>query len=362
MDDGTRSGLPESIMDVSKLEPALLQKARSAAEGIDLRDGKLLMEYGVAAQRKIADFSDTMLTQIRNKDAGYVGEILGGLLGRIRDLDVGSLETGSSFWARVPLIGGLADSMKRFISRYEKLSTQIEKTLGELESAKAALLKDIAVLDILFEKNGEYLRDLDVLIAAGKLRLAEYRESVLPPLREKAEASGDPARIQGLQDLNQALVRFERKIHDLELSRMLAIQAAPQIRLNQEGSRTLVEKIQNSILTAVPLWKNQVVIAVSLIRQKKALEIQRRVSDTTNELLRKNAEMLKQGSLSIATETERGVVDLATLKKVNEDLIATIEDVLRIQREGAAKRRAAEAELAAMEGELKDRLKAVGEA
>jgi len=252
--------------------------------------------------------------------------------------------------------------MKRFISRYEKLSTQIEKTLGELESAKAALLKDIAVLDILFEKNGEYLRDLDVLIAAGKLRLAEYRESVLPPLREKAEASGDPARIQGLQDLNQALVRFERKIHDLELSRMLAIQAAPQIRLNQEGSRTLVEKIQNSILTAVPLWKNQVVIAVSLIRQKKALEIQRRVSDTTNELLRKNAEMLKQGSLSIATETERGVVDLATLKKVNEDLIATIEDVLRIQREGAAKRRAAEAELVAMEGELKDRLKAVGEA
>jgi uncharacterized protein YaaN involved in tellurite resistance len=359
MSDTAQPNEAATIIDVSKMEPQFLARARDTATQINLSDSRMLMEYGVAAQRKIADFSDAMLSQIRNKDTGYVGEVLGGLLGRIKDLDVGSLHAGGSFWTRIPIIGGFADSIKRFITRYEKLSVQIERILGELETAKGGLLKDISMLDAMFTKNSDYLKDLDVFIAAGQLKLQEVREAVLPALQAKAEASNDPADAQELQDLDQKLVRFEKKLHDLKLSRMVAIQSAPQIRLIQNNNKTLVEKIQSSILTAVPLWKNQVVIAVSLMRQKKALELQRQVSDTTNELLLKNSEMLKQGSLGVAKESERGVVDLETLKKVNADLISTIEETLKIQKEGSEKRLAAESELLKMEGELKARLKTV---
>jgi len=346
------------IVPVS-LAPAEFEKAKAVAAGIDLSDTQAVIQFGAGAQGRIASFADTILAEIRNKDSGYVGEVLGGLVLKIKELDVGSLGTGGNFWSNIPLIGGLVDTVRRFITRYEKLSVQIEKILMELETARMNLLKDITMLDALFGKNTEYLKELDIIIAAGKLKVEEVRERVLPELKAKADTSNDPADAQRLQDMNQLLNRFEKKLHDLQLSRMISIQTGPQIRLIQNNDQTLVEKIQSSILTTIPLWKNQIIIAISLFRQKKALELQKQVTDTTNELLTKNSEMLKTGSIGVARESERGIVEIETLKKVNDDLISTIEETLKIQKEGREKRATAETELRRMEEELKMRLRTI---
>jgi len=249
--------------------------------------------------------------------------------------------------------------VKKFVTRYEKLSGQIEKSVVELETAKMNLLKDITLLDAYYAKNLEYLKELDLLVAAGQIKLEEARDKVLPELKAKADASNDPADVQRYRDFDQLLVRFEKKLHDMKLSRMIAIQTAPQVRLIQSNDQLLVEKIQSSILTTIPLWKNQIVIAISLFRQKKALELQRQVTDTTNELLKKNSEMLKEGTVGVARESERGIVEIETLRQVNNDLVSTIEETLRIQKEGKEKRKAAEVELQKLENELKARLKTV---
>lgn len=347
----------EPIVDLAALEPKEVERAKETAKQLDIRDSQAVLLFGVDAQGEIARFADTVLSEIRNKDAAYVGEALGNLLGKVKEVDVGSLGSGGSFLGKVPILGGLVDSVKRFMTRYEKLSVQIEKIIEELETARANLLKDLVILDTLFAKNLEYLKNLDVLIAAGQIKLEEVRATVIPELKAKADASNDPVDAQRLQDMNQLLNRFEKKLHDMKLSRMIAIQTAPQVRLIQNNNQVLVEKIQSSILTTIPLWKNQIVIAVSLIRQKKALELQREVANTTNELLKKNSELLKDGSLGVAKESERGIVELETLRQVNNDLVSTIEETLKIQREGKEKRQAAEAELAKMENELKTRLK-----
>jgi uncharacterized protein YaaN involved in tellurite resistance len=221
------------------------------------------------------------------------------------------------------------------------------------------LLRDITMLDQLYEKNLEYLKDLDLFIAAGIMKLEELRAARLPELEAAAKASNDPADAQKLNDFNQFLVRFEKKLHDLKLSRMIAIQTAPQVRLIQNNDQALVEKIQSSILTTIPLWKNQIVIAISLLRQRKALGVQKAVTDATNELLTKNSEMLKAGSVAVAAETERGIVEIETLKKVNDDLISTIEETIRIQEDGKAKRAQAETELRQLESDLKNKLAAI---
>jgi uncharacterized protein YaaN involved in tellurite resistance len=347
------------VMDLSVLEPAELSRARDMAKQINLTDTQSVIQYGVGAQTKIAGFADTILAEIRNKDAGYVGDALGGLLGKIKEVDVGSLGTGGSFLEKVPILGGFVSSVKKFITRYEKISVQIEKIIMELETARMNLLRDITMLDTYYEKNREYLRELDIIIAAGGMKIEEVRAAVLPELKAKAEASNDPMDAQRFQDMNQLVNRFEKKLHDMKLSRMIAIQAGPQVRLVQGNNQMLVEKIQSSILTTIPLWKNQIVIAISLMRQKKALELQKEVTDRTNELLKKNAEMLKEGSLGVARESERGIVEIETLKQVNNDLISTIEETLKIQREGKDKRRLAEEELVKMENELKTRLKTI---
>lgn len=358
MSDQLQPSVGSADLVPSSLGPAEQEKAKAVAAGIDLADTQAVIQFGAGAQGRIASFADTILTEIRNKDSGYVGEVLGGLVMKIKEIDVGSLGAGGSFWSNIPLIGGLVDSVRRFIARYEKLSVQIEKIVMELETARMNLLKDITMLDALFGKNVEYLKDLDIVIAAGKLKIEEVRERVLPELKATADASDDPADAQRLQDMNQLLNRFEKKLHDLQLSRMISIQTGPQIRLIQNNDQALVEKIQSSILTTIPLWKNQIIIAISLFRQKKALELQKQVTDTTNELLTKNAEMLKAGSIGVARESERGIVEIETLKKVNEDLISTIEETLKIQKEGREKRTAAETELRRMEDDLKARLKA----
>jgi uncharacterized protein YaaN involved in tellurite resistance len=336
------------------------EKARAAeiARAINVQDTQAVIAFGSQAQGKIASFSDTILSQIRAKDSGQVGQILSDLVVAVKGVNVDSLKADDAA-SRIPLLGGLIDSFRRFLARYEKLSVQIEKILSELESARMSLLKDITLLDSLYQRNLEYLKDLDVFIAAGAIKLEELRSKTLPEAQAKAQGSGDPLEAQKLQDLIQFIGRFEKKLHDLKLSRMVAIQAVPQIRLIQSNNQVLVEKIQSSIMNTIPLWKNQIVIAISLFRQKRALEVQRKVTDTTNDLLEKNSQMLKESTVGVAKENERGIVDIETLKKVNSDLISTIEDVLKIQEEGKQKRGEAELELARMEAELKQKLQDV---
>lgn len=342
----------EPIVDVATLTPEELAQAKSIAQGIELKDSQAVIQYGISAQTNISSFADTILEQIRTKDSGEVGAILSDMMVKIKDLNVDGLGKGGFF---SKLLGGV----RKFIAKYEKLSVHIERIVNELEKNRMNLLRDITLLDNLFKKNAEYLHDLDVFIAAGQVKLEEVYNTILPELKKKAEQSNDPMDAQELQDFNQALNRFEKKLHDLKLSRMISIQTGPQIRLIQGNDQALVEKIQGSILTTIPLWKNQLVIAISLFRQKKALELQREVSNTTNEMLTKNSELLKQGSVDVAKETERGIVDIETLKKVNADLISTIDETLKIQADGRQKRKQAEQELSQMEGDLKKRLQNV---
>jgi uncharacterized protein YaaN involved in tellurite resistance len=343
----------EPIVDVKTLSAQELEKAKGIASSIELMDSQAVIQYGISAQKNISSFSDTILTQIRSKDAGEVGTILTDLMVKVKDLNVEGLGKAGGFLNK--LFGGI----RKFIAKYEKLSVHIERIISELEKNRMMLLKDITLLDNLFEKNTEYLKELDIYISAGQIKLEEIYATILPEFKKKAEESDDPIDAQKFQDFNQAVNRFEKKLHDLKLSRMISIQTNPQIRLIQGNDQVLVEKIQGSILNTIPLWKSQLVIAISLFRQKSALELQRDVSNTTNDLLKKNSEMLKQGSLDVAKESERGIVDMETLKKVNDDLISTIDETLQIQAEGRLKRKQAETELIQMEDQLKNRLRSI---
>lgn len=347
---------PGEVVDISKLSPEERKKVDEIAAKVDLTDSSAVIQYGVGAQTRIAEFSDSVLETVRNKDAGYVGQVMGELMLKVKEIDVDSLSGEKKGLAAIPFIGGLIDAGKKFAARYEKLSVSIEKIVDELEKSRLGLLKDVTMLDTMYQKNLEYMQELEFFIAAGQIKIKELREKTIPELQAKAQASGDPLDAQKANDIAQMVERFDKKVHDLALSRMIAIQAAPQLRLIQNNDQLLVEKIQSSILNTIPLWKNQIVIAISLFRQQKALEMQKEISRTTNDLLLKNSEMLKQNTLETAKENEKGIVELETLKKVNADLISTIEETLKIQEEGRAKRRAAETELVQIEKDLKDRL------
>ncbi|MDQ1354623.1 MAG: hypothetical protein QG657_4932 [Acidobacteriota bacterium] len=344
------------VVDWSTLNEEEQKQARQIAGQINFKDSQAVVAYGVGAQRDIAAFSDTILSEVRAKDTGFVGEILTDLLLKVKGVDVDSLGADGGFLSKIPLVGGLFNRFQRFIAGYQKISTQIDHISDELDKARMGLLRDITLMDQMFDKNIGYLKNLDIYITAGQFRLKEIQEKELPGIKQEAEASQDPILAQQFQDLQQFLNRFDKKLHDLKLSRMVAIQTSPQLRLVQNGNQELVEKIQSSILNTIPLWKNQIVIAITLFRQKKALQLQQEVSDTTNELLQKNSELLKQSSIEIAKETERGIVDIETLKKVNTDLVATIEETLKIQQEGRQKRRLAEVELRKLETDLKEKL------
>lgn len=273
---------------------------------------------------------------------------------KVKEVGVDELDDG--FLDKIPFINNAARALKKFIQRYEKLEVQIDQIEHELEQARMAMLKDITVFDGLFEKNLEYFRDLQVYIVAGEEKLAELRDQTIPALRAEAQAKGDAMSAQVVRDFEDTVNRFEKKVHDLKLSKTIAIQTAPQIRLIQNNDKVLVDKIQTAILSTIPLWKSQIVIALGLERQKNVLELQRSVTDATNELLTKNAELLRQNSVDVARESERGVVDLETLKKVNSDLITTIEETIKIQRQGREARLDAERELAGIEDQLKQTL------
>lgn len=347
---------PKDLTPYAKLTPELRAKADLIMASVDVGDPQEVLQFGLPAQDKIAGFADTLLADVRNKDTGYVGDILADMVATVKELDVDSLSGGDSALRKIPIVGRFVDAFNRFITRYEKVSVNIERILTALERARMDLLRDITVLEKMYELNLDYLEQLGVYIAAGESLLTDLRTRKLPELEVEAKTSDDPLAAQRLADFDQALTRFERRLHDLKLTRMIAIQTAPQVRLIQNNDQGLVEKIQSSIMTTIPLWKNQIIIAISLYRQQKALELQKEVSATTNELLAKNAEMLRKTSGEVTRETERGVVDIETLKKVNDDLVATLEEALHIQSEARQKRTTAEAELGRIEADLKSKL------
>jgi uncharacterized protein YaaN involved in tellurite resistance len=338
-----------------KLSPEERAQVDDIKRSLDVTDAQAVVQFGLPAQARIATFSDTLLNDVRNKDTGETGEALAELVGKVRELDVGSLHADGGR-GRVPLVGRFLDSFKRFAARYQKMGASIERLSLALERSRMQLLKDVTVLDRMYELNLDYLRQLDLYTAAGDELLEELNTQRLPALEVNARVSDDPLVAQQLTDFRQAVNRFERRLHDLKLTRVIAIQTAPQLRLIQGNDQNLVEKIQSSLLTTIPLWKNQIVIAISLYRQQQAASLQKEVTDATNELLARNAALLREGSGKVAREIERGVVDIETLQKVNDELIATLEETLRIQEEGHARRLQAEQQMAKIQGDLKRKL------
>jgi uncharacterized protein YaaN involved in tellurite resistance len=331
-------------------------KINQLTSQIQLKDPNEVLGYGSQAQAKVAEFADSVLAEIKAKDAGYAGDLLNNLLIKIKDLDLGSMGEGGSTISKIPLIGRLFDKSRNLLGKFEDIHSKMDKIVDELHTARVNLTKDITLLQALYDKNLEYFKDIQLYILAGSQKIQEVKEKLIPELKAKAESNKDSLASQEYQDMVQSLDRFEKKIHDLKLSRMLSLQTGPQIRLVQNGNQLLVEKIQSSILNTIPLWKSQIIIALGIFRQRKALEAQKEVSATTNDLIQKNAELLKMGTIEIAQESEKGIVEIETLKKVNSDLIETIQETLKIQEQGRVKRREVETELIQLEKEVKSSL------
>ncbi len=349
----TQQEIQSVTQQVEALTPAQRKQVDEIKSKIDLMNSGYAIQFGSVAQKNMADFSDSLLTQVRTKDSGAVGELLTDLTGKINEF---SRQESDSFVKKIPLLGSLVSKGENMMSSYEKLSTKVEKIQSELEKNKTTMMKDIVLFDNLYQKNLDYFKELELYIRAGEEKLEEMRTQVLPKLRQQAATSADPMAGQVVSDFEGNVDRFDKKIHDLKISKTIAIQTAPQLRLIQNNDKILVERIQSAIYNAIPLWKNQIVIALGLSRQQQALQMQRAVADTTNELLRRNAEMLKTNTLETAKENNRSIVDIDTVKKVNEDLVSTIEETLKIQKEGRAARQEAEKELLAIENRLKQTL------
>ena len=335
------------------LTPEERKQVDAIKESFDITDSSQALQFGNAAQKNLADFSDSILAQVHTKDSGYVGELLTDLSTKIDEF---SQNETKGFMKKLPIIGKLVNKADGLVSAYDKLSVKVDKIQSELEKSKLAMMKDIIMFDSLYDKNLEYFKSLQLYIQAGEEKLSELRTITLPKLRQEAAVSSDPMAGQVVADFENTVDRFEKKVHDLKLSKTIAIQTAPQLRLIQNNDRMLVERVQSAIYNAIPLWKNQIIIALGLSRQQQLLKTQRAINDKTNELLRKNAEMLKINSIETAKENDRSIVDIETVRKVNEDLITTIEETIQIQRDGRAKRQSAEQELQQLEERLKNTL------
>ena len=333
------------------------KKVDSIKNSLNVMDSQACIQFGTPAQRNISDFADSILNTVRSKDSGYVGELLQSLVSDIRDADFSAGGDDEGILDKIPLFSSAKKKLEKMMMRYEKLEVQIDQIEGKLDQAKMEMLKDIGMFDMMYEKNLEYFQELNLYITAGEERIRELREQDIPGLKAQAAASPDPMAAQLVHDFEENVNRFEKKVHDLKLSRTIAIQTAPQIRLIQNNDKLLVDKIQTAVLNTIPIWKSQIVIALGLGKQQKVLKLNQEISETTNELLKRNSELLKTNTIETAKEAERSVVDMETLKKTNENLIAAIEETLSIQKEGREKRQAAEAELNRLEGELKDVLR-----
>lgn len=336
-------------------ESSLTQEERKMVDDfaaqIDLENSNLVLQYGAGAQKKIADFSETALGSVRTKDLGEIGEMLTGVVTELRSFDQDEDDKGF-----MGLFKKNANKINTMKAKYAKAETNVTRICQILEGHQIQLLKDVAMLDKMYELNKTYFKELSMYILAGKKKLQKVRDVELPALIDKSQKSGLPEDAQAANDLSNLCNRFEKKLHDLELTRMISIQMAPQIRLVQGNDTLMAEKIQSTLVNTIPLWKSQMVLALGVAHSGQAAKAQREVTDMTNELLRKNAATLKMATVETAKESERGIVDIETLKITNESLISTLDEVLRIQEEGRQKRREAEAELNRIENELKNKL------
>ncbi|MBQ4650656.1 MAG: toxic anion resistance protein [Firmicutes bacterium] len=340
-----------AIEDRIELTPEEQKVVDEFIQKIDLTNTNHILQYGSDAQQKMADFSDTALESVRTKDLGKVGDSLVDLVSELKGFS--ALEEKKGFFG---LFKKVADPLTQLKTKYAKAESNVEKVVEVLEGHQVTLTRDIAVLDELFKANATNFKQLSMYIVAGKKKLKEAYEVTLPELKAKAEASGAAEDAQVANDYAQMLNRFEKKLYDLDLTRTVSLQMAPQIRLVQNNDTLMIEKIQTTLINTIPLWKSQMVLALGIANSEAAVDAQRAVSETTNELLRENAEALKQSTIKVAQESERGIIDLETLQETNQKLIDTIDEVLRIQTDGREKRRAAEVELHKMEQEIKDKL------
>ena len=340
----------EPAMDETILSEEERRMVDAFVQQIDLTNSAMILQYGAGTQKKMADFSASALENVKSKDLGEVGDLLGGVVKELKDFDA---EEEKGFLGIFKKASNKIDSMK---TKYVKAEANVNQIVKVLESHQVQLMKDVAILDKMYELNLTYFKELSMYILAGKKKLNEVKNGQLAEMMAKAEASGLPEDAQAAKDLDSMCNRFEKKLHDLELTRMISIQTAPQIRLIQNNDTMMVEKIQSTVVNTIPLWKSQMVLTLGVQHSTQAAEAQRQVTDMTNELLRKNAEKLKMATVETAKESERGIVDMETLKATNESLIATFDEVMNIQREGRQKRQEAEVELQNMENELKAKL------
>lgn len=340
----------DPALDDSILTEEERRQVDAFASQIDLTNSTLVLQYGAGTQKKMADFSESALENVRSKDLGEVGDLLSGVVTELKSFDE---EEEKGFFGFFKKSSNKIAAMK---AKYAKAEENVNQIVKALEKHQVQLMKDTALLDKMYELNLTYFKELSMYILAGKKKLAEVRGTQLAELTAKAQASGLPEDAQAAKDLDSMCGRFEKKIHDLELTRMISIQTAPQIRLVQNNDTLMVEKIQSTIVNTIPLWKSQMVLALGVEHSSQAAAAQRQVTDMTNELLRKNAEKLKMSTVETARESERGIVDMETLKATNESLISTLDEVMNIQKEGRQKRQEAEAELRNMEQELKTKL------
>lgn len=353
---------PEAAPEKAAAEPVAMddrllseeekQAVEAFAKKIDITDSNQVLQYGAAAQKNVAGFSENALSNVRSKDLGEVGQSLSELVVELKQFGEGEEEKKGLFG----FFKKSANKLEAMKAQYSKVETNVDRIVRQLEQHQVTLLKDIAMFDQMYELNLKYYKELTMYILAGKKKLEDVRGQELPELKKQAETSGAQEDAQAYNDMVQMCERFEKKLHDLELTRMVSVQMGPQTRLLQNNDTLMVEKIQSSLVNTIPLWKSQMVLALGLEHARQATAAQSAVTDMTNELLKKNAELLKTGTVAAAKEAERSVIDIETLQHTNEQLISTLDEVLTIQREGAAKRKAAEAELGRIEGELKQKL------
>ena len=338
-------------LEEMKLTDAERKTVEDFSKKIDITESNTILQYGSAAQKKVTDFSNTALQNVRTKDLGEIGSLLSNLVVELKTTDD---DEKKGFFDG--LFGKGKDKVTEFKAKYDKAEVNVEKIASILEDHQITLLKDIALLDELYARNAQNTKELSMYILAGKKKLKDVRENELPALIQKAKESGLPEDAQAANDLEQACVRFEKKLYDLELTRQVSIQMGPQIRLVQNTDTLMTEKIQSTLVNTIPLWKNQIVLSLGIEHSKQAMEAEREVTNMTNDLLKKNAETLHQATVDVAKESERGIVDIETLQHTNEQLIATLDEVLQIQKEGHEKREAAELELRRIENQLTDKL------
>ena len=344
---------PEPVkIDDSMLTEAERKYVDEFAKKIDISDSQMILNYGVAAQKSVASFSENALSNVRNKDLGEIGDTLTSLTIELKNLGQEEEDKGGIFG----FFKKASNKMENMKIQYSKAEANVDRIARELEQHQVVLMKDIAMFDQMYELNLKYYKELTMYIIAGKKRLAEIQSGQLEELRKKAEASGAQEDAQAYNDLAQMCNRCEKKLHDLELTRMVSIQMGPQTRMLQNNDTLMVEKIQSSLVNTIPLWKSQMVLALGLENSRRATAAQSAITNATNELLKKNAEMLKMGTITTAKEAERSIIDIETLQHTNQQLISTLDEVIQIQKEGAQKRRQAEAELGRIEGELRQKL------